>query len=99
MTRGTSRRPLAIAGLALTMTAALSVGVVAQDQTVPTRTQSSLTSVRTPRRVRRTRRSSRCSRATEAGAGIQFEESYGASGDQSRAVVEGLPADVVALSL
>ena len=38
-------------------------------------------------------------RATEAGAGLEFEESYGASGDQSRAVEAGLPADIVALSL
>ena len=37
--------------------------------------------------------------ATEAGAGVEFEESYGPSGDQSRAVEAGLPADVVALSL
>jgi sulfate transport system substrate-binding protein len=37
--------------------------------------------------------------ATEAGAGVQFEESYGPSGDQSRAVSEGLPADVVALAM
>jgi sulfate transport system substrate-binding protein len=37
--------------------------------------------------------------ATDAGAGVQFEESYGPSGDQSRAVSAGLPADVVALAL
>jgi sulfate transport system substrate-binding protein len=37
--------------------------------------------------------------ATDAGAGIAFETSYGSSGEQSRAVVAGLPADVVALSL
>ena len=37
--------------------------------------------------------------ATEAGAGVTFEESYGPSGDQSRAVSAGLPADVVALAL
>jgi sulfate transport system substrate-binding protein len=37
--------------------------------------------------------------ATEAGQGITFEESYGPSGDQSRAVSAGLPADVLALSL
>ncbi len=36
---------------------------------------------------------------TPAGAGVNFEESYGASGDQSRAVAAGLPADVVAFSL
>jgi sulfate/thiosulfate transport system substrate-binding protein len=37
--------------------------------------------------------------ATPEGAGVQFETSYGASGDQSRAVAAGLPADVVAFSL
>jgi sulfate transport system substrate-binding protein len=37
--------------------------------------------------------------ATPAGAGVVFEESYGPSGDQSRAVEAGLPADVVALAL
>ena len=34
-----------------------------------------------------------------AGKGVAFSESYGASGDQSRAVEAGLPADVVAFSL
>ena len=33
------------------------------------------------------------------GRGVGFDKSYGASGDQSRAVAAGLPADVVALSL
>lgn len=37
--------------------------------------------------------------ASDAGQGINFDQSYGASGDQSRAVESGLPADVVALSL
>ena len=36
---------------------------------------------------------------TSAGKGVGFDQSYGASGDQSRAVASGLPADVVALSL
>jgi sulfate transport system substrate-binding protein len=36
---------------------------------------------------------------TEAGRGISFDQSYGSSGEQSRAVEAGLPADVVALSL
>jgi sulfate/thiosulfate transport system substrate-binding protein len=36
---------------------------------------------------------------TDAGRGVDFDQSYGASGDQSRAVESGLPADVVALSL
>jgi sulfate transport system substrate-binding protein len=37
--------------------------------------------------------------ATPQGKGVTFSQSYGASGDQSRAVLAGLPADVVALSL
>ena len=36
---------------------------------------------------------------TEAGSGVTFETSYGSSGEQSRAVEGGLPADVVAFSL
>jgi len=36
---------------------------------------------------------------TAAGKGVSFDQSYGASGDQSRAVDGGLPADVVAFSL
>jgi sulfate/thiosulfate transport system substrate-binding protein len=38
-------------------------------------------------------------RATPEGEGIDFEQSYGASGEQRRAVESGLPADVVAFSL
>ena len=37
--------------------------------------------------------------ATAGGKGTSFNSSYGASGDQSRAVESGLPADVVAFSL
>ena len=37
--------------------------------------------------------------ATEEGAGVAFETSYTGSGDQSRAVEAGLPADVVALAM
>jgi sulfate transport system substrate-binding protein len=36
---------------------------------------------------------------TTAGRDVSFSQSYGASGDQSRAVAAGLPADIVALSL
>src|SRR5919202_1896733 len=39
------------------------------------------------------------SNKTPAGKGVQFTQSYGASGDQSRAVESGLGADVVAFSL
>src|SRR6476661_6288690 len=37
--------------------------------------------------------------ATPAGKGVSFTQSYGASGDQSRAVEGGLAADVVTFSL
>ena len=37
--------------------------------------------------------------ATPDGSGVGFDESYGGSTEQTRAVQEGLPADVVALSL
>ena len=36
---------------------------------------------------------------TAAGKGVSFDQSYGASGDQARAVISGLKADVVFLSL
>ncbi len=36
---------------------------------------------------------------TPAGKGVHFKQSYGASGDQSRAVAAGQPADYVAFSL
>jgi sulfate/thiosulfate transport system substrate-binding protein len=36
---------------------------------------------------------------TEAGKGVSFDQSYGSSGEQSRAVEAGLPADVVEFSL
>jgi sulfate transport system substrate-binding protein len=36
---------------------------------------------------------------TEGGRGVGFEQSYASSGEQSRAVESGLPADVVAFSL
>jgi sulfate/thiosulfate transport system substrate-binding protein len=37
--------------------------------------------------------------ATAAGQGVEFDQSYGPSTDQSRLVQSGLPADVLALSL
>lgn len=36
---------------------------------------------------------------TPQGSGVTFDQSFGASGDQSRAVLAGLPADLVAFSL
>jgi sulfate/thiosulfate-binding protein len=37
--------------------------------------------------------------ATAAGKGVNVQQSYGASGDQTHAVIAGLPADIVDLSL
>src|SRR5438309_4500760 len=37
--------------------------------------------------------------ATPEGRNVKFTQSYGASGDQSRAVANGLKADIVAFSL
>ncbi len=37
--------------------------------------------------------------ATPAGQGVKFSQSYGASTDQARAIVQGLPTDVANLSL
>src|SRR3954465_16091520 len=37
--------------------------------------------------------------ATADGKGVSFKQSYGASGSQSRAVLAGQPADIVAFSL
>ena len=36
---------------------------------------------------------------TPAGDGVEFQQSFAASGEQSRSVASGLPADIVALSL
>jgi sulfate/thiosulfate transport system substrate-binding protein len=36
---------------------------------------------------------------TPVGRGVSFSQSYGASGDQARAVIAGLPTDIAALSL
>ena len=38
-------------------------------------------------------------KSTDEGAGVEFDQSYGSSGEQSRAVEAGLAADVVAFSL
>ncbi len=105
MTQGHHRRPLSIAGLALSMTAALAVGAVAQDPPAPTPVPSiastpgdlTLVAYSTPREAYA--ELIPLFQATPAGQGVTFSESYAASGDQSRAVEAGLPADVLALSL
>jgi sulfate/thiosulfate-binding protein len=59
--------------------------------------QLTLVSYSTPREVYE--QLTRSFAETQAGAGVSFDESYGSSGEQSRAVESGLPADVLAFSL
>jgi len=99
-------RPLAIAGVALTLTAGLALGTGAQRPApAPTPAPSiatvasdvTLVAYSTPREAYA--ELIPLFQATPAGQGVTFSESYAASGDQSRAVQAGLPADVVALAL
>jgi sulfate/thiosulfate-binding protein len=102
--RGHQRRPLSIAGLALTMTAALAVGALAQDSSATPAPSSqtapgvvTLVAYSTPREAYA--ELIPLFQATPAGQGVTFEESYAGSGDQSRAVQAGLQADILALAL
>jgi len=92
--------------LAFALTATLAAGAAAQDPTpAPTPAPSfaaapgavTLVAYSTPREAYE--EIIPLFAATEAGAGVAFETSYGASGDQSRAVEAGLPGDILALSL
>ncbi len=102
-----ARRPLHAATIAIGMTAALAVAAVGQSPAptaapTPTPFESTpgavtLVAYSTPREAYE--ELIPLFNATEAGANVAFETSFGASGDQSRAVEAGLPADLVALSL
>src|SRR5262245_1402844 len=103
-----SRRTAAALGLSLALVGLTTVGVLAQDATsapAPTPAPTfnaapgavTLVAYSTPREAYA--ELIPLFQATEAGAGTVFEESYAASGDQSRAVEAGLPADVLALAL
>lgn len=96
------RRPLRIGSLAIGLSLAIAGGAVAQDPTPAPSFEGSpgvltLVGYTTPREAYA--ELIPLFQATPAGQGITFEESYGPSGDQSRAVSAGLPADVVALAL
>ncbi len=102
------RRAIGSAGLAVALTAALAGGTIAQSPSIaPTPTPApsfattpgalTLVGYSTPREAYA--ELIPMFQATPAGQGVTFEESYGASGDQSRAVQAGLPADVLALAL
>ncbi len=94
------RRPAALALMALTIAAAQIAPAVAQDPapSLPSAPATlTLVGYTTPREAYA--ELIPLFQATPAGQGVTFEESYGPSGDQSRAVSAGLPADLVALAL
>ncbi|MET0771859.1 MAG: sulfate ABC transporter substrate-binding protein [Candidatus Limnocylindrales bacterium] len=98
------RRPLVIGSLGIGLSLAIAGGAVAQDA-APTPAPSfattpgavTLVAYSTPREAYA--ELIPLFQATPAGQGVTFEESYAGSGDQSRAVQAGLPADVLALAL
>ncbi len=107
MIRGHQRRSLTGMGLALTMTAMLAASTIAQSPVAsapPTPTPLvtapgavTIVGYSTPREAYGL--ATEAFQGTDAGKDVQFETSFGASGDQSRAVAAGLLADYVAFSL
>jgi sulfate/thiosulfate transport system substrate-binding protein len=103
--KGHRSRSFAGMGLALTMTALLAGSSLAQDATTPPTPTPFLTEpgsvtvvgYSTPREAYA--QAIEAFQGSDAGRDIQFETSFGASGDQSRAVAAGLLADYVAFSL
>jgi sulfate/thiosulfate-binding protein len=88
------RRALA-AGLLLAAVSALAVATTASARTSDTKL--SLVAYSTPREA--LGKLITAFQKTPAGNGVGFTQSYGASGDQARAVTAGLKADIVYLSL
>ncbi len=88
------RRALA-AALTLVAVSALAVATTASAR--PSDTKLSLVAYSTPREALGKLITS--FQKTGAGSGVSFTQSYGASGDQARAVSAGLRADIVYLSL
>jgi sulfate/thiosulfate transport system substrate-binding protein len=87
---------LRIVAAALTL-AALVTGCGGVSEAAGDRTKLTLVAYSTPREVYA--QLTKDFAKTDAGKGVSFDESYGSSGEQSRAVEQGLPADVVAFSL
>jgi sulfate transport system substrate-binding protein len=88
------RRRLSLAVLGV-LVAAASFAAVAGARTADTRL--SLVAYSTPREAYG--KIIQLFQKTPTGQGVSFSQSYGASGDQARAVLSGLRADIVALSL
>ena len=94
------RRPLtalvgALALLATTLAATAGIGAAAPDRSSDTKL--SLVAYSTPREAYG--KLIPLFQKTQAGDGVSFSQSYGASGEQTRAIKAGLDADVVTLSL
>jgi sulfate transport system substrate-binding protein len=85
------RRFALLAALLVVLAAAATAGAARQD------TKLTLVAYSTPREA--FAKLIPAFQQTAAGKDVSFDQSYGASGDQARAVVEGLHADVVELSL
>ena len=83
--------------LRLALLAALALGACAGASTAAAATTLSLVAYSTPQEAYG--KIIPAFEHTAAGRGVGFEQSYGSSGEQSRAVQSGLPADVVAFSL
>jgi sulfate/thiosulfate-binding protein len=85
------RIALAFGGTAAALLAATVAGAASQD------TKLTLVAYSTPKEA--FAKAIPAFQATPQGNGVGFDQSYGASGEQTRAVLNGLPADVVDLSL
>ena len=81
------------------LVAAAVASVHARTTRLRARPQARSASWRTRRRATRTRQLIPAFQRTPAGQGTSFQQSYGASGEQARAVIAGLKADVVEFSL
>ena len=98
-----SRRRVTLAGTALVASAALALTACGSSSSSSTsssgggKVKLSLVAYSTPQAAYE--QIIAAFQKTDAGKNITFSQSYGASGDQSRAVLSGLNADVVAFSL
>jgi sulfate transport system substrate-binding protein len=85
------------AGAAIACLLAFPIGTLAQDASQAESGVITLAAYTTPREAYE--EIIPLFQTSEAGQGITFEQSYGPSGDQSRLVESGLPADVLALAM
>jgi sulfate/thiosulfate transport system substrate-binding protein len=96
---GIVRRARHVAGIAAVTMAVMSLAACSQDAAAgdSPRVTLSLVAYSTPQAAYE--QLIRAFQKTPAGKTVKFKQSYGASGDQSRAVAAGLAADIVAFSL